>query len=96
MISLYGEMLPQSHSISLYIPNNLPSCAGHDVVDVWLLEAIEGRGRSHSVGPHILKQQPLSHLHIRQSAHLSDAIQAVTGWSPDAAGVHTLIWLWLL
>jgi hypothetical protein len=35
-------------------------------------------------------------LHIRQSAHLSDAIQAVTGWSPAATGVHALIWLWLL
>jgi len=33
----------------------LPSRAGHDVVNVWSLEAIKGGGGSHSVGAHVLE-----------------------------------------
>ena len=65
-------------------------------MDVWRCKAVEVRGGGHGVRPHVLKQQPVSHLQVRQAAGLSDAVQPVTGGPPDAARVHGLIWLWLL
>lgn len=73
-----------------------PDRVGHDIVNVWPLETIEGGGGSHSVGTHVVKDKPVAHLHVRQVTLLSNAIEAVTGWAPDTAGVHDLIRLWLL
>lgn len=73
-----------------------PGGAGHDVMDVWSLEAVEGGGSGHGVGTHVLENQPVAHLHIWQAALLHDTIQAVACWSPDTAWVHGLIGLWLL
>ena len=60
------------------------------------LETIEGGGGSHGVGTHVFKDQPVAHLHVRQVTLLNNAIKTITSWAPDAAGVHDLIWLWLL
>lgn len=60
------------------------------------LEAIECGGGSHSIGTHVLKNQPVTHLQVRQATLLSNAIKAITCWTPDTAGVHDFIWLWLL
>lgn len=60
------------------------------------LEAVKGGGSSHSVGTHVLKDQPVTHLQVRQVALLNDAIKAITCWTPDTARVPDLIWLWLL
>lgn len=60
------------------------------------LEAIKGGGGGHSVGTHVFKDQPVTHLQVRQVALLNDAIKAITCWTPDTARVPDLIWLWLL
>lgn len=73
-----------------------PGRAGHDVVNVWSLEAVEGGGGGHSVGTHVLKNQPVADLHVRQVTLFNNTIKAITCWAPDTAGVHDLIWLWLL
>lgn len=73
-----------------------PGSAGHDVVNVRSLEAVEGGGGSHRVGTHVLKDQPVTDLKVRQVTLLNNAIKAITCWAPDTAGVHDLIWLWLL
>lgn len=73
-----------------------PGRAGHDVVDVGPLEAVEGGGGGHRVGAHVLEDQPVAHLQVGQAALLHDAVQAVAGRAPDAAGVHGLVGLWLL
>lgn len=73
-----------------------PGSAGHDVVDVWFLEAVEGGGGSHGVGAHVVKDQPVAHLQVRQVTLLHDAVKAVACRAPDTAGVHGLIRLWLL
>ena len=75
---------------------NSPCRARHDIVYVRPLEAIESGGGSHSVGTHVLKDQPVTHLQVRQVTLLNDAIKAITCWTPDATGVPDLIWLWLL
>lgn len=41
---------------------NSPGRAGHDVVQVRFLEAIKGRGGCYCVGPHVLKDQPVTNL----------------------------------
>lgn len=74
----------------------LPSSAGHDVVNVRSLETIEGGGGCHSVRTHVLKYQPITNLHVRQAALLNNPIQAIAGWAPNTAGVHSLIWFWFL
>lgn len=74
----------------------LPGEAGHDVVYVRSLEAVKGGGGSHSVGTHVLKDQPVAHLQVRQVTLLNNAIEAVTCGTPDTAGVKDLVWLWLL
>ena len=73
-----------------------PGRARHDIVDVRSLEAVEGGGGGHSVGTHVLKDQPVTHLQVGQAALLNDAIEAVTRRAPNTAGVHGLVWLWLL
>lgn len=60
------------------------------------LEAVKGGGGGHSVGTHVLEDQPVTHLQVRQVALLNDAIKAITCWTPDTARVHDLVWLWLL
>lgn len=60
------------------------------------LETIKGGGGSHSVGPHVLKDQPVTHLQLRQTTLLNDAIKAITCWTPDTARVLDLISLWPL
>lgn len=65
-------------------------------MDVWPLEAVEGGRGGHSVGAHVLKDQPVAHLQVGQVALLDDAVEAVARWTPDTARVHDLIWLWLL
>lgn len=73
-----------------------PGGAGHDIVYVRSLEAVKGGGGGHSVGTHVLKDQPVTHLQVRQVTLLNDAIQAITRRTPDTARVHDLVWLWLL
>lgn len=73
-----------------------PGTAGHDIVNVRSLEAVEGGGGSHGVSTHVLKDQPVTHLQVRQVTLLNNAIKAITRWAPDTAGVPDLIWLWLL
>lgn len=73
-----------------------PGGPRHDVVDVRPLEAVEGGRGGHSVGAHVLKDQPVTHLQVGQVALLDDAVEAVARWTPDTARVHDLIWLWLL
>lgn len=75
---------------------HIPGAAGHDVVDVWPLEAVEGGRGGDRVGAHVLKDQPVAHLQLGQVALLHDAVEAVARWTPNTAGVHFLIWLWLL
>lgn len=70
--------------------------AGHDVVEVRSLEAVEGGRGGHRVGAHVLEDQPVAHLQLGQVALLHDAVEAVARWTPDAAGVHFLVRLWLL
>lgn len=70
-----------------------PGRARHDVVQIRFLEAIKGRGGRYGVGPHVLKDQPVANLQVRQAAQLNDAIQAVARRSPDATGIPDLIWL---
>lgn len=65
-------------------------------MNVGSLEAVEGGGGCHCVGAHVLKHQPVAHLHVRQATLLDNAVQTITCWAPDAAGVHHFIWLWLL
>ncbi len=60
------------------------------------LEAVKGGGGGHGVGTHVLKDQPVTDLQVRQVALLNDAIKTVTCWTPDTARVHGLIRLWLL
>ncbi|KAG7225155.1 hypothetical protein INR49_014786, partial [Caranx melampygus] len=60
--------------------------AGHDIVNVRSLEAIEGGGGCHGVGTHVLKDQPVAHLQVREVALLNNAIKAIAG----AEGVHTI------
>lgn len=73
-----------------------PSRARHDIVYVRPLETVESGGGSHGVGTHVLKDQPVTHLQVRQVTLLNDAIKAITCWTPDTTGVPDLIWLWLL
>lgn len=65
-------------------------------MNVRSLEAVEGGGSGHGVGTHVLKDQPVTHLQVRQVTLLNNAVKAITCWAPDTAGVHDLIWLWLL
>lgn len=73
-----------------------PGRAGHDIVNVRSLEAVEGGRGSHSVGTHVFEDQPITDLQVRQVTLLNNAIKAITSWAPDTAGVHGLIWLWFL
>lgn len=75
---------------------HVPGVAGHDVVEVRSLEAVEGGRGGHRVGAHVLEDQPVAHLQLGQVALLHDAVEAVARWTPDAAGVHFLVRLWLL
>lgn len=73
-----------------------PGGAGHDVVEIRFLEAVEGgRGRD-GVGPHVLKDQPVADLQLGQAAQLNDAVEAVARRPPDAAGVPDFVRLPLL
>lgn len=65
-------------------------------MDIRFLEAIEGGGRGHRVGSHVLKQQPVAHLHVRQAALLHDTVQPITGRAPNTARVHALVRLGFL
>lgn len=60
------------------------------------LEAIKSGGSCNSVGTHVLKDQPVTHLQVWQVTLLNNAIKAITCWTPDTARVPDLIWLWLL
>lgn len=84
---LFWKWVPKSY---------LPGCSGHDVINIWFLEAIEGGGRSYSVGTHVLEKQPFAHLHVRQAALLHNAVEPITGRAPNAAWVHALIRLGFL
>ncbi len=65
-------------------------------MNIGFLEAIEGGGCGYSVGTHVLKEQPVAHLHVRQAALLHNAVQPITGRAPNAAGVHALVRLGFL
>lgn len=65
-------------------------------MDVWSLEAVEGGRGGHRVGAHVLEDQPVAQLQLGQVALLHDAVEAVARWTPDTAGVHFLVRLWLL
>lgn len=69
-----------------------PHGSRHHVVDGGSLEAVEGGGRSHRVSAHVLKEHPVTHVHLGQAAALHNPIQAVTRGAPDAGGVVLLIW----
>lgn len=73
-----------------------PGRAGHDVVKVRPLEAVECGGGGHGVGAHVLKQQPVAHLQVGQETLLSDTVQPIARRPPDTARVHGLIRLRLL
>lgn len=73
-----------------------PGRSRHDVVKVGSLKAVEGGGCGDSVSAHILKNHPVAHLHVGQVTLLHDPVQSITCGTPDTAGVHYLIWLWLL
>lgn len=70
-----------------------PGRAGHDVMQVRFLESIKGGGGCYSVGTHVLKDQPVAHLQVRQAAQFNNAVKAIARWSPNATGVPDLIWL---
>lgn len=93
---IYSDLVcKKNHSLttfSFYSPNR----ATHDIVNVWPLEAIESGRSRHSVGSHVVKDQPVAHLQVRQLALLNNTVEPITGWAPDTAGVHDLIRLWLL
>lgn len=84
------------HALGTDLLHLMPGTAGHDIVNVRSLEAVEGGGGSHGVSTHVLKDQPVTHLQVRQVTLLNNAIKAITRWAPDTAGVPDLIWLWLL
>lgn len=76
--------------------HNIPGVARHDVVDVRSLEAVEGGRGGHRVGAHVLEDQPVAQLQLGQVTLLHDAVEAVACRTPDTAGVHFLVRLWLL
>lgn len=72
--------------------HQLPCWPWHHIVDGGSLESIEGRSSSNSVITHVLKEHPITHMHLGQVTALNNAVQAVTGRSPDAGWIILLIW----
>ena len=57
----------------------------HHVVAAWFGHAIEVGGRSHGVGPHVLKLQPISLLQLREGPLLLYTVKTITRGAPDTA-----------
>lgn len=58
----------------------------------WPLESIESRSCCNSIGTHVFKQDPVTNLQLWHVTTLNNTIQAITRWSPYAAGVAAVIW----
>ena len=72
--------------------HQLPRWPWHHIVDGGSLESIESRSSSNSVSTHVLKEHPITNMHLGQVTALNNAVQAVTGRSPDAGWIILLIW----
>lgn len=58
----------------------------------WPLESVESRSCCNSIGTHVFKQDPVTNLQLWHVTTLNNTIQAITRWSPYAAGVAAVIW----
>lgn len=91
-----ADRFSQGQRHSHWSRGDSPGSTGHHIMDIRLLEAIEGGGGRNSVGTHVVKDQPIAQLQVRQLTLLHDTVQAVACRPPDAAGEQVLIRLWFL
>jgi len=62
-----------------------------DMVALWFGHAIEVRSSTHGVGTHVLKQQPVTSVELRETRVPGEAVQPVTSRPPQAARVARLV-----
>lgn len=70
----------------------LPGHSGHSVVNWGWGRSLERGGGQHRVGPHVLKDQPVPDLQLRQFQAICNSVQPIASWSPEAAVVQGEIW----
>ena len=71
--------------------NNSPMRILYVVVASWLGHSVKIGGSTHGVCTHIIENNPVASIQVGHLTVVSDAVQAIASWSPDAASEAWII-----